>query len=50
MKDRYYTICRKLARTRTASDAQSQQQLIQSHSFDKGEIMLGAPADDELER
>ncbi|KAK1923209.1 hypothetical protein DB88DRAFT_494255 [Papiliotrema laurentii] len=35
MKDRYYTICRKLARTRTASDAQSQQQLIQSHSFDK---------------
>lgn len=37
MKDRYYTICRRLVRTRTASDAQVQQQQIVQYSFDKGE-------------
>lgn len=37
MKDRYYTICRRLVRTRTTSDPQAQQQLIQSYSFDKCE-------------
>ncbi|KAK4684807.1 DNA methyltransferase 1-associated protein 1, partial [Tremellales sp. Uapishka_1] len=35
IKDRYYTICRRLTRTRTASDPQSQQQLIQAYTFDK---------------
>lgn len=36
MKDRYYTICRRLIRTRTATDPQAQQQMIQAHSFDRG--------------
>lgn len=36
MKDRYYTICRRLIRTRTASDAQVQQQQLAQYSFDKG--------------
>ncbi len=36
IKDRYFTIYRRLIRTRTASDPQTQQQLIQSYSFDKG--------------
>lgn len=35
MKDRYYTICRRLVRTRTASDPQVQQQLIVQYGFDK---------------
>lgn len=36
MKDRYYTICRRLIRTRTASDPQVQQQQLVQYSFDKG--------------
>lgn len=36
MKDRYYTICRRLVRTRTASDPAVQQQQIAQYSFDKG--------------
>lgn len=36
IKDRYYTICRRLVRTRTASDPQTQQQLLQAYAFDKG--------------
>ncbi|GMK57062.1 hypothetical protein CspeluHIS016_0309020 [Cutaneotrichosporon spelunceum] len=35
MKDRYYTICRRLVRTRTASDPAVQQQLITQYAFDK---------------
>lgn len=35
IKDRYYTICRRLVRTRTASDVQAQQQQIVQYSFDK---------------
>ncbi|WVQ81708.1 hypothetical protein IAT38_003833 [Cryptococcus sp. DSM 104549] len=35
MKDRYYAICRRLLRNRTATDPQAQQQLIHSYSFDK---------------
>ncbi|KAL0249704.1 SWR1-complex protein 4 [Cryptococcus tetragattii IND107] len=35
MKDRYYTICRRLIRTRTASDPVHQQHLIQAYAFDK---------------
>ncbi|ORX40780.1 hypothetical protein BD324DRAFT_612087 [Kockovaella imperatae] len=35
IKDRYYTICRRLTRTRTATDTASQQQMIQAYSFDK---------------
>ncbi|WVF67783.1 hypothetical protein IAT40_002544 [Kwoniella sp. CBS 6097] len=35
LKDRYYTICRRLIRTRTASDPAAQQQLIHAYSFDK---------------
>nr|XP_019050766.1 SWR1-complex protein 4 [Kwoniella bestiolae CBS 10118]OCF29696.1 SWR1-complex protein 4 [Kwoniella bestiolae CBS 10118] len=35
IKDRYYTICRRLVRTRTASDPQAQQQLIHAYAFDK---------------
>lgn len=35
MKDRYYTICRRLVRTRTASDPVHQQHLIQAYAFDK---------------
>lgn len=35
LKDRYYTICRRLIRTRTASDPQSQQSLLQAYAFDK---------------
>lgn len=38
MKDRYYTICRRLVRTRTASDPQVQQQQIAQYSFDKGRL------------
>jgi DNA methyltransferase 1-associated protein 1 len=38
MKDRYYTICRRLVRTRTASDPAVQQQLITQYTFDKGEL------------
>lgn len=40
MKDRYYTICRRLVRTRTASDPQVQQQLIVQYSFDKSEFSV----------
>lgn len=36
IKDRYYTICRRLVRTRTATDLQNQQQLLHAYSFDKG--------------
>lgn len=36
IKDRYYSICRRLIRTRTASDAQAQQQLLQAYAFDIG--------------
>lgn len=36
MKDRYYTICRRLIRTRTASDPLVQQQQLAQYSFDKG--------------
>ncbi|KAL7420807.1 swr complex subunit [Cryptotrichosporon argae] len=35
MKDRYYTICRRLVRTRTASDPHAQQQQVQQFTFDK---------------
>nr|XP_031859512.1 uncharacterized protein CI109_004974 [Kwoniella shandongensis]KAA5526584.1 hypothetical protein CI109_004974 [Kwoniella shandongensis] len=35
IKDRYYTICRRLVRTRTATDPQAQQQLIHAYAFDK---------------
>nr|XP_019007840.1 SWR1-complex protein 4 [Kwoniella pini CBS 10737]OCF46621.1 SWR1-complex protein 4 [Kwoniella pini CBS 10737] len=35
IKDRYYTICRRLVRTRTATDPQAQQQLIHTYAFDK---------------
>ncbi|OCF78753.1 SWR1-complex protein 4 [Kwoniella mangroviensis CBS 8886] len=35
IKDRYYTICRRLVRTRTAADPQAQQQLIHAYAFDK---------------
>ncbi|OCF36012.1 SWR1-complex protein 4 [Kwoniella heveanensis BCC8398] len=35
LKDRYYTICRRLIRTRTASDPTAQQQLIHAYNFDK---------------
>ncbi|ORY31305.1 hypothetical protein BCR39DRAFT_527424 [Naematelia encephala] len=35
LKDRYYGICRRLLRTRTASDPQAQQQVLQSYAFDK---------------
>nr|XP_018259826.1 SWR1-complex protein 4 [Kwoniella dejecticola CBS 10117]OBR81984.1 SWR1-complex protein 4 [Kwoniella dejecticola CBS 10117] len=35
IKDRYYTICRRLIRTRTATDPQAQQQLIHAFGFDK---------------
>ncbi|KAI9637016.1 uncharacterized protein MKK02DRAFT_26456 [Dioszegia hungarica] len=35
IKDRYYTICRRLIRTRTALDPQAQQQLLQAYTFDK---------------
>jgi DNA methyltransferase 1-associated protein 1 len=38
IKDRYYTICRRLIRTRTASDPQVQQQQIAQYSYDKGEF------------
>lgn len=36
IKDRYYTICRRLLRTRTATDPVIQQQQLQAHAFDKG--------------
>lgn len=39
MKDRYYTICRRLVWTRTASDPQVQQQQIAQYSFDKGGLL-----------
>ncbi|WVR08693.1 hypothetical protein IAU60_005751 [Kwoniella sp. DSM 27419] len=35
VEDRYYTICRRLVRTRTATDPQAQQQLIHAYAFDK---------------
>ncbi|WVQ95451.1 hypothetical protein IAU59_002548 [Kwoniella sp. CBS 9459] len=35
LKDRYYTICRRLVRTRTASDPAAQQQLLHAYAFDK---------------
>ncbi|WVN88619.1 uncharacterized protein L203_103830 [Cryptococcus depauperatus CBS 7841] len=35
LKDRYYTICRRLLRSRTASDPQQQQQTIHAYAFDK---------------
>lgn len=40
IKDRYYTICRRLVRTRTATDPQAQQSLLQAYSFDKREVLL----------
>lgn len=36
IKDRYYAICRRLIRTRTAPDPQVQQQLLQAFTFDRG--------------
>lgn len=36
MKDRYYSVCRKLIRARPASDENAKQALLQSYAFDKG--------------
>lgn len=45
MKDRYYSVCRKLIRARPASDENAKQALLQSYAFDKGEQGSIAPAD-----
>lgn len=37
LKDRYYSVCRKLIRARPASDETAKQALLQSYAFDKGE-------------
>jgi DNA methyltransferase 1-associated protein 1 len=42
IKDRYYTVCRRLIRTRAAGDPTAQQQQAQLHAFDKGESCLGS--------
>ena len=47
IKDRYYSICRRLVRTRTATDPQAQQQLVHAYSFDKGEY-TGQSCSDRL--
>lgn len=36
MKDRYYSVCRRLIRARPASDENAKQALLQSYAFDKG--------------
>lgn len=36
IKDRYFAVCRRLIRTRTASDPSAQTQQMQAHAFDKG--------------
>lgn len=50
MKDRYYTICRRLVRTRTASDPQAQQQQVVQYSFDKGGYLTELGTDKQLVR
>ncbi|RXK41024.1 hypothetical protein M231_01655 [Tremella mesenterica] len=35
IKERYYSICRRLVRSRTATDLRSQQQQLETYSFDK---------------
>lgn len=40
IKDRYYTVCRRLIRTRAASDPVAQQQQIQLHAFDKSQYVM----------
>lgn len=37
LKDRYYSVCRRLIRARPASDENAKQALLQSYAFDKGE-------------
>lgn len=38
LKDRYYSVCRKLIRARPASDETAKQALLQSYAFDKGKV------------
>lgn len=52
MKDRYYSVCRKLIRARPASDETAKQALLQSYGFDKGElaVVYTRPDDNRAER
>lgn len=38
LKDRYYTVCRRLVRSRAAADPAAQAQLVQAYTFDKGKL------------
>lgn len=45
IKDRYYTVCRRLVRSRAAADPTAQAQLVQAYIFDKSMCICVMPAD-----